>query len=150
MADSHPFVGMGRSPDKITFMSLTFIVNHEASYQGLSSLFPFRSVSSSTFNIKLSQSSFSHSFGVRSSCLRVVSLYHANLHPKAEASCSSLFTLKNMLVTFLRTFVRGRPPTSAIVFFLISSFSLCEESAQVGVSNALHNLISIKHNSKGK
>jgi hypothetical protein len=29
----HLFIGTGRSPDKITFMSLTFTVNHKASYQ---------------------------------------------------------------------------------------------------------------------
>jgi hypothetical protein len=97
----HLFIGTGRSPDKITFMSLTFTVNHKASYQGLSSLFPFRLVSSSTFDIILSRSSFSHSFGDRSSCLRVVSPYHAYLHPKAEASCSSLcYTKKHVSHVF--------------------------------------------------
>jgi hypothetical protein len=44
----HPFIGTEHSLDKITFMSLTFSVSQKASYQGLSSLFPFRSVSSST------------------------------------------------------------------------------------------------------
>jgi hypothetical protein len=36
----HLFIGTGHSSDKITFMSLTFTLNHNASYQGLSSLFP--------------------------------------------------------------------------------------------------------------
>jgi hypothetical protein len=97
----HLFIGTGRSPDKITFMSLTFAASHKASYQGLSSLFPFRSVSSSTFVIIISRSSFGHSFGVRSSCFRVASPYHAYLHLKAKASCISLFYTKNILVTFL-------------------------------------------------
>jgi hypothetical protein len=86
----HLFIGTGRSPDKITFMSLTFTINHKASYEGLSSLFSFRSVPSSTFVIILSQNSFSHSFGVLSSFLQVVSSYRAYLHLKAEASCNSL------------------------------------------------------------
>jgi hypothetical protein len=43
----HLFIGAGRSPGKITFMSLAFTVNHKASCQGLSSLFSFRSVPSS-------------------------------------------------------------------------------------------------------
>jgi hypothetical protein len=43
----HLFIGTGCSPDKITFMPLTFTLNHNASYQGLSSLFPLRSVPSS-------------------------------------------------------------------------------------------------------
>jgi hypothetical protein len=33
----HLFIGTGRNPDKITFMSLTSILNHTANYQGLSS-----------------------------------------------------------------------------------------------------------------
>ena len=108
-ATVHLFIGTGRSPDRITFMSLMFTLNHNASYQGLSSLFPFRSVSSSTFVIILSRSSFSHSLGVRSFCLRVVSPYHAYLHPKAEPPATVYVTLKNILVTFFRTFGRGRP-----------------------------------------
>jgi hypothetical protein len=116
----HLFIGTGRSPDKITSMSLTFTLNQKANYQGLSSLFPFRSVSSSTFVIILSRSSFNHSLNVRPFCLRVVSSYHTcfhqkeNLHPKAEASCNSLCYTENIwLVTFLRTFGIGRPPTGA-------------------------------------
>jgi hypothetical protein len=107
----HLFIGAGRSPDKITFMSLTFTVNHKASYQGLSSLFSFRSVPSFTFVIILSRSSFSHSFGVHSSCLQVVSSYHAYLHLKAEASCNSLCYTKKHISHVFRTFRRGRPPT---------------------------------------
>jgi hypothetical protein len=50
----HLFIGTGHNPDKITFMSLIFTLNHNAIYQGLSSLFPFRSVSSLIFVIILS------------------------------------------------------------------------------------------------
>jgi hypothetical protein len=59
----------------------------------------------------LSLSSFSHSFGASLSFLQTAPSYHTHLHLKAEASCNSLFILKNMLVKFLRTFGRGRPPT---------------------------------------
>jgi hypothetical protein len=31
----HLFIGTGRSPGKITFVSLTFTVDHKANYQGL-------------------------------------------------------------------------------------------------------------------
>jgi hypothetical protein len=133
----HLFIGTGRSPNKITSMSLTFTLNHKANYQGLSSLFPFRSVSSSTFVIILSQSSFNHSFSVRPFCLRVVSSYHTcfhqkeNLHPKVEASCNSLCYTENIwLVTFLRTFGKGRPPTVAprsVNLFLCNKFRLRRE-----------------------
>jgi hypothetical protein len=36
----HLFIGVGRSPDTITFMPLTFTCNHNANKQGLNSLFP--------------------------------------------------------------------------------------------------------------
>jgi hypothetical protein len=36
----HLFIGTRRSPDKITSMPLTFILDHNASYLGLSSLSP--------------------------------------------------------------------------------------------------------------
>jgi hypothetical protein len=122
----HLFIGTGRSTDKITFMSLTFTVNHKASYQVLSSLFPFRSVSSSTFDIILRRSSFSHSFGVRSSCLRVVSPYHAYLHLKAEASCNSLcYTEKHVNHVFEDLWKRKAPNTcmtTSVVPILMMSF----------------------------
>jgi hypothetical protein len=109
----HLFIGAGHSPNKITFMSLTFTVNHKASYQGLSSLFSFRSVPSFTFVIILSGSSFSHSFGVHSSYLQVVSSYHTYLHLKAEASCNSLCYTEKHISHIFRTFGRGRLPTVA-------------------------------------
>jgi hypothetical protein len=112
-ATVHLFIGTGYNPGKITFISLTFTANHNASYQGLNRLLPFRSISSSTFIIILSRSSFSHSFGARSSFLHIIPSYQAYLRLKAEASCNSLCYTKNMLVTFLRTFRTGRPPTVA-------------------------------------
>jgi hypothetical protein len=111
-------------------MYLTFTVNHKASYQGLSSLFSFKSVPSFTFVIILSQSSFSHSFSVYSSCLQVVSSYHTYLHLKAEASYNSLYYIEKHVSHVFRTFARGRPPTVAprsIICFYINKFILrCE------------------------
>jgi hypothetical protein len=105
----HLFIGAGRSPYKITFMSLTFTVNHKASYQGLSSLFSFKSVPSFTFVIILSRSSFSHSFGVHSSYLQVVSSYHAYLRLKTEAYFNSLCYTEKHVSHVFRTFGSGRP-----------------------------------------
>jgi hypothetical protein len=109
----HLFIGTGHSPDKITFISLTFTGNRRASYQGLSSLSPFRSVSSSTFVVILNRRSFSHSFGARSPFLQTVPSYHAHLHLKAEASCNSLCYTEKHISYVLRAFGRGRPPTVA-------------------------------------
>jgi hypothetical protein len=86
----HLFIGTGRSLDKITFMSLTFIVDHKASCRGLSTLFSFRSVSSFTIVLVLSRSFFSHSFRASLSFLQTAPSYHAHLHLKAEASCDSM------------------------------------------------------------
>jgi hypothetical protein len=93
----HLFIGTGRSLDKITFMSLTFTIDHKAGCRGLSSLFSCRSVSSFTIILVLSRSSFSHSFGASSSFLQTAPSYHAHLHLKAEASCNSLcYTKKHV------------------------------------------------------
>ena len=104
----HLFIGMGRSPDKITFMPLTSTLNHNANYQGLSSLFPLRSVSSFIFAIIQDEAPLA----IASVSIHVAfGLYPhiTHLHPKAEASCNSLCYTENMwLVTFFRTFGRGR------------------------------------------
>jgi hypothetical protein len=41
----HLFIGMGRSPCKITLMPFTFANNSIVIHRGLDSLFPFKSVS---------------------------------------------------------------------------------------------------------
>jgi hypothetical protein len=92
-------------------MFLTFPLDHKASCRGLSSLFPFKSVSPFTIVNVLSRSSFSHIFGASLSFVQTAPSYHAHLHLKVEASCNSLCYTENMLVKFLRTFGRGRPPT---------------------------------------
>jgi hypothetical protein len=120
----HLFIGTGCCSDKITSMSVTFTLNHNTHYQGLSSLFTFRSVLSFTFVIILSRSSFNHIFSVCPFCLQVVSSYHTcfhqkeNLHPKAKASYNSLCYTENIwLITLFRTFEKGRAPTGVITNF---------------------------------
>jgi hypothetical protein len=87
---AHLFIGTGHNLVKITFMSLTFTVDHEANYQGLGSLFFFKSVLSFTIVIMLSRRSFSHSFGARLPFHQTAPSYYAHLHLKVEASCNSL------------------------------------------------------------
>jgi hypothetical protein len=60
---AHLFIGTGRSLDEITFMSLTFTVDHKTNCRGLSSLFPLKSVPPFTIVNVLSRSSFSHIIG---------------------------------------------------------------------------------------
>jgi hypothetical protein len=108
----HLFTGTGYNPGKITSISVTFTANHKANYQGLSSLFPFRSVSSSTFIIILSQSSFSHTFGARSSYLQIVPSYHAYLRFKVEAPCNSLCYTENHVSHVFEDLQKWKAPNS--------------------------------------
>ena len=112
-------------PEQITFMPLTFTANNKASCQGLSSLFSFRSVPSSTFVVVLSRSFFNHSFGARSSCSRVVSSYHACFHPQAEASCISLCHTEKNISHVFRTFGRERPPIYINKYIFHTGILIC-------------------------
>jgi hypothetical protein len=69
----HLFIGMGRSLDKITFVSLIINYNYNTNYQRLGSLFLFKSVPSFVLSMSLCRSSFNCSFDNISSC-------HACLH----------------------------------------------------------------------
>jgi hypothetical protein len=75
----HLFIGTGRSPDKITFMSLLTNYNHNVNYWGLYSLFLFKSVSSFAFITIPSQSSFGRSFSFCSHYLWLTSSCHTFL-----------------------------------------------------------------------
>jgi hypothetical protein len=113
----HLFIGTGHSPDKITFMSLTFTANHEASYLGLSSLFPFRSVSTSPFIIILRRSSFSFLQPQHRRSFILPSGFYLHIThtfiSKPKPHVAVYVTLKNILVMFLTTFGRGRLATVA-------------------------------------
>ena len=56
----HLFIGKGRSPSKNTSRPFVFANNSIVIYQGLDSLFPFKSVS---FFLSSCRSSLAHSFG---------------------------------------------------------------------------------------
>jgi hypothetical protein len=49
----HLFIGTGHNPDKITFVSLITNYNHNTCYQGLCSLFLFKSVPSFVLGMPL-------------------------------------------------------------------------------------------------
>jgi hypothetical protein len=117
-------------------MPLTFTLNYNASYQGRSSLFPLRSVPSLMLDIIPSPSSFSHSFDIHPCHLWVVSSYYARPYhertfiPKPKPPVTVYVILKTWLVTFLRTFGRGRPPKVAphsIDLFISDKFRLQRE-----------------------
>jgi hypothetical protein len=53
----HLFIGTGRSPDKITFVSLITNHNHSTNYQGLYGTFLFKSVPSFVLSMPSCRSS---------------------------------------------------------------------------------------------
>jgi hypothetical protein len=100
-------------------MSLTFTVSQKVSYRGLSSLFPFRSVSFSTTVLVLSRSFSIHCFGAGSSFFQIAPFIPCTPSSQSWSFLWQYTILKNMLVVFLRTFGRGRPPIGCILLTLI-------------------------------
>jgi hypothetical protein len=68
----HLFIGKGRSPSKNTSRPFVFANNSIVIYQGLDSLFPFKSVS---FFLSSCRSSLAHSFGSVPSFVSLVVLH---------------------------------------------------------------------------
>jgi hypothetical protein len=93
-------------------MSLTFTVSQKASCRGLSNLLPFRSVSSYTIVLVLSRSYSSHDFGAGSSFLQTTPFIPYTTSSQSRSFLRHYVILENMLVKFLRTFGRERPPTT--------------------------------------
>jgi hypothetical protein len=104
-------IGTGHSLGKITFMSLTSSVSQKVSCRGLSSLFPFRLVSFSTTVLVLCQSFSIHGFGAGSSFFQIAPFILCTPLSQSRSFLWQYIVLKNMLVVFLRTFRRWRPPT---------------------------------------
>jgi hypothetical protein len=98
----HLFIGIGRSPDKITFMPLITNYNHNTNYQGLCGLFLFKSVPSFVLGMPSCRSSFNCSFDIY---LHVVST--------CISSCRRCFCLKDIRR-------RRRPPTVSFVIISIA------------------------------
>ena len=71
----HLFIGTGRSPSKITFITSICIHNHNINHQGLTSLFLFSSASCFDLcgHLKPKLSFFSGSFGIRRYSSQIVS-----------------------------------------------------------------------------
>jgi hypothetical protein len=89
----HLFIGMGHNPDKITFMPLITNHDYDTNYQGLCSLFLFKSVPPFVSSMSSCRSFFSYSFGI-----------HLHVAPARMLSFQRCFCLKD-----LRR--RRRPPT---------------------------------------
>jgi hypothetical protein len=91
----HLFIGTGRSPDKITFVSLITNYNHNTDYQGLYNLFLLKSVSPFISSLSPCRGSFNRSFGL-----------YLHVTPAYALSCRRCFCLEDL-------WRRRRPPTVA-------------------------------------
>jgi hypothetical protein len=60
----HLFIGTGRNPVKITFISLISNYIHDINYQGLSGLFLFKSVLPFVSDVSSCRSSLDYSFSI--------------------------------------------------------------------------------------
>jgi hypothetical protein len=120
----HLFIGTERRPDRITSMSLITNYDHNANYQGLYSIFLFKSVSSFAFIIIPSQSSFSHSFGFCLHHLRLISSCH-----------TSLCTVLLKVFFALRTFDGEEDPKSFIPIGHLFSNAVNQEQGNTFVKH---------------
>jgi hypothetical protein len=133
-ATVHLFIGTGRGPDKITFMSLTLIYFYNTKHQGLNSLCPFSvNIMPSLHHYVKAKAPWlqlRRSFLLSSGFIFIL-LCKRNLHLEIEASCNNPCHTENIQsVTFLRTFEGRRPPTVAprsIDLFLYNKFRLQRE-----------------------
>jgi hypothetical protein len=103
----HLFIATGRSLCRITFMPLTFTIDLGIIYQGLDNLFPFKSVSFFIAKPKLFHGQLRHWFILLPNRALYI-MYNFIPCPKVPVH---ILYLENMLVIFLRTFERRRPPT---------------------------------------
>jgi hypothetical protein len=94
-------------PRQFTFMSLTFTVSQKVNCQGLSSLFPFRSVSFSITVLVLSRSFSIHSFRVGASFFQIAPF----------VSCTSwCILLSDRAFRIMHTFI-SKPKLPVTVYY---------------------------------
>jgi hypothetical protein len=103
----HLFIGTGHSPDKITFMPLITNHNHDTNYQGLCSLFLFKSVMPFVWSVSSCRSSFNCSVGI-----------HLHVTPTCISSCRGCFCLEDL-------WRRRRPPTIRYLYFKFKCIQVC-------------------------
>jgi hypothetical protein len=106
----HLFIGIGCSPRKITFMPFIFSIDTIdliTICRGLDSLFLFKSVPLSATEPKLPCSQLRRWFNLRSDPVFHI-VYSFVPSPKVPVH---ILYLETLLIMFLRTFGRRRPPT---------------------------------------
>jgi hypothetical protein len=104
----HLFIGTRRSLCKITFMPFMFTIDIRTIYRGLNSLFLFKSVPF----LLLSRSFLAHSFGTGSTLVPTMFSILWTTSSRFRRFLYIYYTWETLLIIFLRTFGRRRPPRS--------------------------------------
>jgi hypothetical protein len=105
----HLFIGTGRSLCEITFMPFMFTIDLRTIYRVLDSLFLFKSVPF----LLLSRSFLAHSFGTGSTFVSITLFILCTTSFRVRRFLYLYYTWETLLIMFLRTFGRRRPPTVA-------------------------------------
>jgi hypothetical protein len=105
----HLFIGTGRSLCEITFMPFMFTIHLRTIYRGLNSLFLLKSV---PFSV-LSRSSVARSFGAGSTFVLTLLSILCTASSRVRRFLYIYYAWETLLIMFLRTFGRRRPPTVA-------------------------------------
>jgi hypothetical protein len=128
----HLFIGTGHSLCEIIFMPFMFTIGLRTIYRGLNSLFLLKSVPFSATEPKLPCVQLRRWFNLRSDpALHIV--YNFIPSPK-------ILAWETLLIMFLRTFGRRRPPTACIKClqydFVMSSMGLIMSSLRCCILRA--------------
>ena len=105
----HLFIGTRHSLWEIIFMPFTFIIDLYTNLWGLNSLFSFKSVPF----LLLSRSFFARSFGAGSTFVPTMLFILWTASSRVRRFLYIYYTWETLLIMFLRTFGKRRPPTVA-------------------------------------
>jgi hypothetical protein len=108
----HLFIGTGRNLCEITFMPFMFTVDLRTIYRGLDT---FSSLSRFLF-LLLSRSFLARSFGAGSTFIPTMLFTLCIASFRVRRFLYIYYTWETLLIRFLRTFGRRRPPTGLITF----------------------------------
>jgi hypothetical protein len=114
----HLFIGTGRSLCEITFMPFMFTIDLRTIYRGLDSLFLLKSVSF----LLLSRISLARSFGAGSTFVPTLLSILCTTSSRVRRFLYIYYAWETLLIMFLRTFGRRRPPTPSLIPFYEKDF----------------------------
>jgi hypothetical protein len=116
----HLFIGTGRSLCEITFMPFMFTIDLITIYQGLDILFLLKSV---PFSAAEPKSSLARSFGAGSTFVPTLLSILYTASSRVQRFLYIYYAWETLLIMFLRTFGRRRPPTICYNSFQVLGYN---------------------------